>query len=253
MDFTGLEDSFVTKRILREKYPQVSDIGIELLLSSLTVRNPFIPTESVPEWIENLNRRITWKIEVISLSDLKNWFFDEGRNLRHKSGKYFSIEGIKVKIIDNKNKTKEWSQPIINQPEVGILGIITQKFNGVLYFLLQAKIEPGNVNKVQLSPTVQATRSNFMLIHGGTRPLYIDYFLNIKKHRVIVDQLQSEQGARFYKKRNRNIIIEVDDKEQIELFDNFIWLTLGQIKLLLNIPNIINMDTRTILSCTQIL
>ena len=34
-------------------------------------------------------------------------------------------------------------------------------------YLLQAKVEPGNINKIQISPTVQATRSNYLRIHGG--------------------------------------------------------------------------------------
>ena len=42
-------------------------------------------------------------------------------------------------------------QPIINQPEIGFLGFITKEFNGILHFLVQAKVEPGNVNNVQIS------------------------------------------------------------------------------------------------------
>ena len=170
--------------------------------------------------------------------------------MRHKSGKFFSIEGIHVKT--KTGTVKEWKQPIINQPEVGILGILCQKHEGILYFLLQAKIEPGNINKIQMSPTVQATKSNYSQIHGGKLPQYLDFFLNFKNKKIIVDQLQSEQGARFYKKRNRNIIIEIPDDVNIELLNNFCWLTLGQIKRFLIHNNIINMDTRTVLSCTQL-
>ena len=32
-----------------------------------------------------------------------------------------------------------WKQPIINQPEIG-LGFITKEFNGILHFLVQAKV-----------------------------------------------------------------------------------------------------------------
>ena len=34
---------------------------------------------------------------------------------------------------------------------------------------MQAKIEPGNINKIQLSPTIQATKSNFTQKHGGRK------------------------------------------------------------------------------------
>ena len=48
--------------------------------------------------------------------------------------------------------------------------------DGRLYFLMQAKVEPGNVNKYQISPTIQATKSNFTRAHGGKTPLFFDYF-----------------------------------------------------------------------------
>ena len=138
-------------------------------------------------------------------------------------------------------------QPIILQNEIGYLGILCKEINGVLYFLMQAKIEPGNINKVQISPTIQATKSNFMQVHGGRKPDYLDYFINSDKYQIIVDQIQSEQSSRFYKKRNRNIIIKVN--EEVEVLPNHKWMTLGQIKELMKYDNLVNMDTRTVLSC----
>jgi len=139
-----------------------------------------------------------------------------------------------------------YEQPIIIQPEIGYLGIICKEIDGVLNFLMQAKIEPGNVNCVQISPTIQATKSNFTRAHGGRLPLYFSYFENASDHYIVYDQIQSEQAARFYKKRNRNIIIYIE--EDIEVHPNFMWMTLGQIKKLLEIDNLVNMDARTVLS-----
>ena len=65
-----------------------------------------------------------------------------------------------------------------------------------------------------------------------------------------MDQIQSEQSSRFYHKRNRNIIIMIDKDIKVE--DNFKWMTLGQIKRLMRFDNIVNMDTRTVLSCLPI-
>jgi len=132
------------------------------------------------------------------------------------------------------------------QDEIGYLGIICKIINDKLYFLMQAKIEPGNINKVQISPTIQATKSNFNQKHGGKRPAYLDYFLNAEKHIIVTDQLQSEQSSRFFKKRNRNIIILVED--DIQVLDSHMWITLGQIKELLKVNNLVNMDTRTVIS-----
>ena len=216
------------------------------LKSALTLDNPFLSTENFMEWLGEKKANVNHKVTPIKFSEMSNWGFNEATgNLEHDSGKFFSIEGIKVKT--NWGNVEEWSQPIINQPEIGFLGIITKKIDGVLYFLMQAKIEPGNINAVQLSPTLQATKSNYTQVHKGNSPLYLEYFIEDREDvTVLLDQLQSEQGARFFKKRNRNIIIEVDD--EIEVKEDFCWLTLGQIKQLLTYDNVINMDTRTVIS-----
>jgi len=217
----------------------------QFLSSLLTEFNPFITTTQVIDWIKERNDVINVSVKKIPFSKLDKWSFDNEKGIiRHDSGKFFTIEGLHVKT--NWGKVKEWDQPIINQPEIGYLGIITKEFNGILYFLLQAKIEPGNVNNVQLSPTLQATKSNYSQIHQGKKPLYLEYFQNVINSQILLDQLQSEQGARFLKKRNRNIIIKIDD--DIPVYDNFIWVTLGQIKKLITHNNIVNMDTRTVIS-----
>lgn len=222
-------------------------VNIEsLFLKSLvTLENPFNSIESIFDWIKERNLEVEVSIESIPFKKLEKWSFDEeSLNLAHISKKFFSIDGLKIKR--GSDSSIQWCQPIINQPEVGYLGIIAKEFDGVLYFLVQAKIEPGNVNCVQLSPTLQATQSNYTKAHAGKAPHYLEYFQRAKRSQILVDQLQSEQGARFLRKRNRNIIILVD--EEIPVYEDFRWLTLGQIKHLMLHDNIVNMDTRTVIS-----
>ena len=198
------------------------------------------------EWVNKIRDNTHIEISKIKFKDLNQWKFDQYSNLSHSSGKFFKIRGLSC--FDSSRKIS-WDQPIIDQPEIGFLGILCKEIKGSLHFLLQAKIEPGNKNFVQLSPTLQATRS-ITRVHGGKKPEYLDYFTNLKSNKIIVDCLQSEQGSRFFKKRNRNIIIY--SKEKIELKENFKWLTLKQIKDLMLIDNFINMDTRTVISCLNI-
>ncbi|MDR0370246.1 MAG: NDP-hexose 2,3-dehydratase family protein [Prevotellaceae bacterium] len=213
------------------------------LQSALTVEGSFMKNRQVVDWLKAQNEKVAVGINRIPFRKLKLW--QVGHDvIRHDTGKFFSIIGINIRT--NWGTVSEWEQPIINQPEIGFLGFITKEFDGVLHFLMQAKIEPGNINHVQLSPTLQATKSNYTKAHKGNAPRYLDYFRQVKPEQVLLDQLQSEQGARFLKKRNRNIIIKTD--EEIPVYDNFIWLTLGQIKALMNIDNVVNMDTRTVIS-----
>lgn len=198
----------------------------------------------IDAWIQKLNDTTKVEIHKISLKQSDFWYFDEAEGcIRNKNGSFFVIKGIQRK---GKNEVLT-EQPIILQNEIGYLGILCKVIDGVLNFLMQAKIEPGNLNQIQLSPTIQATKSNFTQKHGGKKPKYLDYFINAYQHTIVVDQIQSEQSSRFYKKRNRNIIVMVN--EDIPIEKNFKWMTLGQIKRLMHKDNIVNMDTRTVLSC----
>lgn len=224
-----------------------SKVQFDFLLSAL---HPglFISTEKVLEWMKEQNRIVETNVEQIPLQKLRGWNYREDR-IRHDSDKFFSIDGIRIST--NYRGEQTWDQPIINQPEIGFLGFIVKKFNGIYHFLAQAKIEPGNLNVVQISPTLQATRSNYTCVHKGKRPAYLEYFNGEKPVEILVDQLQSEQGARFLHKRNRNIIVEVPEHSDIEIKDGFVWLSLGQIKELISHPNVLNMDTRTVISCIK--
>lgn len=204
-------------------------------------------TAEIRKWIDALNDTVQVDIKKNRLEDSDFWYYNEDSgSIVNKSNSFFSITGFRT-VKDNNTIIE---QPIIIQNEIGYLGIICKKIDGVLNFLMQAKIEPGNVNKIQISPTIQATKSNFTQKHGGSKPNYLDYFVNANGYDIIVDQIQSEQSSRFYKKRNRNIVIEVND--DVELLSSHKWMTLGQIKKLMEIDNIVNMDTRTVISCIPI-
>ena len=219
---------------------------VSFLRSAMTLENRYQSLSAFLEWFEQRKVENYFAVKPIPFSDSQDWYFDEDQyRLRHRSGKFFSIEGIEVQT--NYGHVNSWDQPIINQPEIGILGIITRVVDGVRYCLMQAKMEPGNINTLQISPTVQATKSNYTKIHEGNAPHYLEYFVLPDKAHILVDQLQSEQGGRFYQKRNRNMVVEVD--EDIPTYDEFRWLTLGEIKELLKIDDLVNMDSRTVLSC----
>lgn len=202
-------------------------------------------TQEILEWINELNEKNEINITKIALQPEDFWLYDkEEGTIRNKTRSFFTVRGIKS--VDEKGRRIE--QPIIIQDEIGYLGIICKEIDGVFNFLMQAKIEPGNVNKIQISPTIQTTKSNFTQKHGGKRPAYLEYFMNASNYNIIVDQIQSEQASRFYKKRNRNIIIDIGDKD-IEVLPSHKWMTLGQIKELMKTDNLVNMDTRTVISC----
>ena len=132
---------------------------LEFLKSAFSYDNSFITYDDVISWVTKQNQQIKVEVNTIPFKKLIHWNFENNR-LSHKTGNFFSIDGINVKT--NWGNINSWDQPIINQPEIGYLGFIAKSFNGILHFLVQAKVEPGNVNHVQLSPTLQATKSNYL-------------------------------------------------------------------------------------------
>ncbi|WP_119728821.1 NDP-hexose 2,3-dehydratase family protein [Thermomonospora amylolytica] len=205
----------------------------------------------IDDWLAG-KRRQPFESTLIALDELvepAGWRFAPGTgNLEHHSGRFFTVEGMHVRR--NRGPVREWWQPILVQRDIAILGIIAKEFDGVLHFLLQAKMEPGNADMVQLSPTVQATSSNYTRVHRGRPAHYVEYFTEPGRGRILVDVLQSEQGAWFHLKRNRNVVIEVTD--DVPVGEDFCWLTLGQIRRLLRRRNVINMDARSVLGCLPI-
>lgn len=201
-------------------------------------------SQELNDWLDSVNRTADVHLSRINLADCAPWYYDEESGMiRNRDNSFFQICGVKL-VRDG---MPDVEQPIIIQDEIGFLGIICTKINGVWHYLMQAKIEPGNVNVVQLSPTIQATKSNFEQKHGGRQPLFLDYFLKMETDHILVDQIQSEQSSRFLCKRNRNVMLMVD--EELDETPNHRWMTLRQIKELMHRENLINMDTRTVLSC----
>lgn len=196
-------------------------------------------------WFDERRRQHEHHVRRTPLDRLDGWNVDPVTGcITHRTGRFFSVQGLE---IDTDHRMPgRWSQPVIVQPEIGILGIVVRVVDGQVYCLMQAKMEPGNINQLQLSPTVQATHSNYSQVHGGRAVPYLEHFQVPRLGRWVYDALQSEQGSWFLAKRNRNVIVEVT--EDLPLLDDFCWLSLDRIALLLRQENVLNMDARTVLA-----
>ncbi|MFF9770263.1 NDP-hexose 2,3-dehydratase family protein [Streptomyces sp. NPDC014636] len=197
-------------------------------------------------WFAERGAAHRYRITPIPLHDLEGWYTDPASgDVRHRSGRFFSVEGLRYGRQEPDGPS--WTQPIIRQPETGVLGVLIKRFDGVPHLLMQAKIEPGNINTLQLSPTVQATFSNYMRVHRGSAVRYIDHFLRPgAADRVHYDALQSEQGSWFLGKRNRNIVVETTG--DVPVHEDFCWVPRPVMAELLRVDNLVNMDSRTVLA-----
>ena len=201
----------------------------------------------VLDWLDDKRKNYLVDTQEIGIKELQSWHADpKTGNIIHDSGKFYSVIGIKVTGAHDREVTS-WTQPMIKQNECGILGILCKKINGTMHYLLQAKYEPGNTHKLQLSPTLQATESNLKQAHKGKKPLFAEYFEESGKGRILTSVISVEDGGRFFMKTNRNMIVEIDENKEIEIPENFIWVNLYQIKKLIKKDNIVNSLTRSVL------
>lgn len=204
------------------------------------------PRDALLDWLSGRAEARDLKVERTSFADLDRWSLDGAHGaIRHDSGRFFSVEGLGVST--NHGWRREWSQPILLQPEVGFLALLVREVDGVLHALVQAKVEPGNLGAAQLSPTIQATRSNVLGVHRGHAVRYIEHVNGTVPGRVLLDVLQSEQGSWFLRKRNRNLVVEV--LEDVEPHPDFRWTPLSVLRSALLVDNVVNMDLRSVISC----
>ena len=222
---------------------------VGIMLESIQDDNQINKLDYIIDWFNKKREQSDMIVEEIGISDLDKWQVDSDTgNISHESGGFFQIIGVKASnTFDREVGKKGWTQPMIAKNPGGILGIIMKRINGIPHYLLQAKAEPGNIGKLQLSPTLQATTSNLLKAHGGAKPLFAEYFDEENNPKIIYAKWQSEDGGRFHLKSNYNMIVEVKDDE-LEIPDSFIWVTLYQIKQLMKIENFVGPHVRGIIS-----
>ncbi|GAB3533204.1 NDP-hexose 2,3-dehydratase family protein [Phytohabitans suffuscus] len=202
-----------------------------------------IPATATFEWIDTLAHRLL-RVDLVPLERLRGWEEDPRTGfLRHRTGRFFTVVGIES--ADGRGGPR-WRQPILDQPDIGILGVLARMGEGVPELLVQGKVEPGNVNGVQLAPTVQATSSNYERVHGGRAVPYLELFRDPAGRRL-ADCRQSEHGDWFDRKSNRNMVVAVAGR--IEPDPGFRWLSLPELHRMLEVDDLVNMDMRSVLAC----
>ena len=223
--------------------------NLETFRKKIKISSAIEPKEInyVLKWLKKKNLINRMKVKKINVAQLKDWNNDGKGNLFHKSKQFFGIEGVKVSSAFGR-EVSFWDQPIMTQKHGGILAILTrEKKNGIVEFLLCARKEPGDT-KIKLCPSFSATQSNINLAHGGKKTLLSNLVISNKTSNLIGKTVHFEEGARFWRKSNQNLLLKIDKRDQLKINNsNFIWLNLSQIKKLNLVDGIINPFVKTIL------
>ena len=208
----------------------------EIKNSLNTLDSKFISLNDLESFYFDLLNKSSLTVKQIGLSNLDNWKFNIDGTFGHSSGKFFSIAAV-----EHRNETSM----ILLQPEIGLLCNFMTIVDKTAYFLIQFKEEPGNINKIQMSPTIQATKSNYSKVHGGNLPNYWEEFIENEPTSSLLSFDLPEQGTRYWQKFNNNkIVLTPLLKEK----NNYKWLTLGQILKFKKFSNSVNSCLRSSLS-----
>ena len=234
---------------------EIYEDTLEASFESLNDWSLYYTLSEVKKWFKQKQLEAEMVVSEIPLNQVRDWTADKKTgNISHKSNDFFVVRGLRVRTKSREVETG-WDQPILEQVgyDGGLLGIVRQRLFGVPHYLCEAKMEPGNYGKIQFSPTLQATFANIKKSHGGRKPHFLEFFENLNDgnddFRTLFDAWLAEDGGRLYLKRNRGILVEIPENYKIELpNENFIWLSLYQIKKLLVEDAWINPHVRGILA-----
>ena len=199
-------------------------------------------------WYLKLKKENKALISFKNLDKLEGWILEKNnKKIIHRSGKFFSIIGIST--INAGREVNSWDQPFVKQTNLngGIIGLVRKNINGVPHYLVEAKFEPGNYNKIQISPSVQATYSNINKIHKGKGNKILSFYFK-NNYSTISKKLVTEDGGRFYKKRNLHWIINTKKRKKLKLSKNLKWLTLWEITEFIKRGSMVSPHLRSILS-----
>ncbi len=203
---------------------------------------------SILKWVKARQKKVKTVSKLINLNQCKDWFLDKNNNLFHKSQQFFKVKGVETKGAAGR-EVKSWTQPILTQKHGGVLAFIsrqTKKYG--TQFLIDVRIEPGDDSILKISPSFQATQSNMNRAHGGKRPKFYDIVIQNKGAELIYYTIHNEEGARFWKKSNWNVIVKLKNPNDKRIKgDNYRWVSFKQIKKLALKNRYVNPFVKTIL------
>jgi oxidase EvaA len=202
--------------------------------------------EGLRRWLAERRKASELSVRRIPFRECERWSFRHGC-LEHESGRFFSVVG--VACVEGPAHLGGLSQAMIDQPEIGILGFVVRHASTGWQWLLQAKTEPGTVGGTQIGPSVQATRSNYMRVHGGRPTRMLELFTEEgAAARPLTDVEQSEQGDRFLGKYNRNQVVEVDPGLASLDEAGWRWSSAAEVRTALHADFLVNTDARSVLA-----
>ncbi len=96
--------------------------------------------------------------------------------LKHVHDKYFKVIAVKIEI--GNRQVISWNQPLAQPMQEGLIAYVAKKISRVYHFLVQAKLESGNFDILELAPTVQRLKENYTWIFNTPEQTKLSIWIN---------------------------------------------------------------------------
>lgn len=243
MESKKKEEYLKNLKLISSIFPNTEPYLLEKMLENVMCTNLVNKSEEILNWYNERLNHDNSEEKIASLKNLEGWNFNQNGFISHESNAFFKIIGLQIRNQNSREiLNSEWDQPILQEKDNvgGLLGLLRTKINDLPHYLIEAKYEPGNYNKILLSPTLQATFSNINRAHGGRSPNYYDFFSDYEESSsYLFNNWLTEDGGRLYKKRNLALVKEVEFKD-LEIKEGFILISMYQVKYFLRKHSIVN-------------
>ena len=202
---------------------------------------------AVEEWIRDLKSRVRPPVTRVPLQDACDWIFDDKRIIQ-RTGERYSIRQISVEMPGRERP--QWDQPILGGSAEGLVILVCSVIGGVLHFLVAARSTCGSfhgfdINALQVSPCQYpppAARDRQILER-------VQDLKHAGRTRVLAASRFSDEGGRFFRTVSRyEVHLVPGDSLETSPGESEVWLTLGQLKALVNAGELVSSEARSALS-----
>lgn len=200
----------------------------------------FSDSAEAAHWLANVRSLDSMHVEELSLNNLPGWEITDDE-IRQENGRSFSVIQVRVHAADR--EVTDWDQPLIATAHKGKIVLICQEVDGVLNLLFRAEAQIGNAYGAELQPTFCDDNDD-----APQAPESIRALLAEKRIRERFTFEGSDEGGRFFQCISQFDIRWLDSSVRLDLPEEYAWLTLGQIRELLERTNLISDESRSILS-----
>lgn len=196
--------------------------------------------EELKTYLSRIQAISNYELSQIKIEDQQAWKIQDGA-LSHSSKGFFQVLGLKNKQVPSEEKL------MLYQPQSALTGLVIRYFEGGIFVLLQARVEPGNTGVIQYGPTIQSTPANYLKLHGGKATAYVHLFTQYSSEcQLLTHSMQHDLGSKYFQKSKTHHYLLA--KDWIETEENMIWASMNAIFGMMEEDNLLNADLRSLLS-----